>query len=136
MSFSWMFSKTNVSSLFDDLNPLLQACSKFCLKFTERVTRKVCWEYSWDYKLFIPFVFHEELFCFESRIIELAASQNTCWMVQTYYRWPEAQTINNFVPFSMCKMFRKFGTHSSKFRDVVNVRNPFSHSNIPWHPAS
>ena len=83
-----------------------------------------------------PFVFHEELFCFESRIIELAASQNTCWMVQTYYRWPEAQTINNFVPFSMRKMFRKFGTHSSKFRDVVNVRNPFSHSNIPWHPAS
>ena len=136
MSFSWMFSKTNVPSLFDDLNPLLQACSKFCLKFTERVTRKVCWEYSSDYKLFIPFVFHEELFCFESRIIELAASQNTCWMVQTYYRWPEAQTINNFVPFSMRKMFRKFGTHSSKFRDVVNVRNPFSHSNIPWHPAS
>ena len=63
-------------------------------------------------------------------------SQNTCWMVQTYYRWPEAQTINNFVPFSMRKMFRKFGTHSSKFRDVVNVRNPFSHSNIPWQPAS
>ena len=28
--------------------------------------------YSWDYKLFILFILHEELFCFEGRVVEFA----------------------------------------------------------------
>ena len=28
-----------------------------------------CWEYSWDWKLFILFVFHEELFYFDGRVV-------------------------------------------------------------------
>ena len=43
-----------------------------------RRTRTVLPEYSWDYKIFTPFVFHEELFCFWRPARRLACRRSPC----------------------------------------------------------
>ena len=63
--------------------------SKILRTFTERGR---CWKYSWDYKLFILFVLHENLYCFEhcraSRVVDLEAP-NLC----RYWLWFHDQLV-------------------------------------------